>query len=195
MKCEATPADPLRLILDQFACPAADAHTDPAQPIPEGPAEFHLARAGPKRLCLEIKQDQAGVRTEWHAKKFERAIPAFWTTAWFYNEPYLFNRNLPGLVVRQPSMGKGTLRPARVNEIERTVLVAHICCGSFHDAAIKTGFKSALLSSRFQQLVDGAHGVDQLRFFITEQMLPQIGTVVAVDFGEQAIWKNIRFYY
>ena len=38
---------PLRLILDQFACPAADAHTDPAQPIPEGPAEFHLARAGP----------------------------------------------------------------------------------------------------------------------------------------------------
>ena len=36
VKCEATPADPLCLILDQFACPAADAHTDPAQPIPEG---------------------------------------------------------------------------------------------------------------------------------------------------------------
>ena len=188
MECQPAPADAFRLILHELASSAADTDANPPEPIAQRSAQLDLSRAGAKRLRLEVEENQARMGSKRNAEKFQRAVAVLGASPRFDNEPDSLDSDFPGLVVSQAPVGQGALCPAGVHEIEGTILVAHIEGGGFHDAAVKTRFKSALLASSLQQIVDRSHR--GTRAFIRSMRLsrlPHFSTVVAVDFGEQAI--------
>ena len=122
-----------------------------------------------------------------NAEEFQRAVAVLGASPRFDNKPDSLDSYFPGLVVCQASVGQGALCPAGVHEIEGAILVAHVEGRGFHDAAVKTRFKSALLAASLQQIVDRSHRAPELSLFNASSRLPHLPTNVAVDFGEQAI--------
>ncbi len=134
------------------------------------------------------------MRPEWHAHKFQWAVslhPAR-PSSWFHHKSHFVGRDLPWSVISKAPMRKRALGPAGVDEVERTILVAHVDAGCLNYPTIKTSKQSSLFALRFQEVVDCAHEV-RLALLIVSGKLLHLQEFVTVDFGEEAISKSIRF--
>ncbi len=107
------------------------------------------------------------MRPERYSHELERAVSlhSAGPTPWFHHKSYLVGRDLLGSIVSKSSMGKCALGPAGVNEVEGTILVAHIEAGCLDHSTIKASQQSSLLASCFEEVVYGAHEVGSALLF------------------------------
>ena len=159
----------------QSLCLIPDDGDGPSANGPHAPAEPDLRVTSPKRLRLQVEQDEPGARAVWDAHRYKVALDAVaWPQSRPDNEAHDIAGDLPDLLVRQPLVRERRLTPPRVEPPGPTDFIGQVRGRSFDHWPADIAFQCICLSLLQEQFVDSTH-----------RSLPHQHGAVSVDSGRR----------